>query len=468
MAAMDSLGQNRPFRRFWAAQAVSQFGDRVSELALPLLAVGLLSAGPGQIGLLTAAVWLPYLGSFFIGSWVDRHGHHRRILVVADLARAVALISLPLAWFLDVLTLAQLFAVALLIGLGAVCFTTATPPVFVQLVPREAYLSANSRLSTSRSASFIAGPAVGGALVQALTAPIAVLADALSFLASAYLLGRGRRPEPILDENISPATTSDDRRSTLDGLRYLAGHALLRSDLACTATLNFFTQFGATLLVLFARRDLGLSAGLIGLAFGLGAAGGLLGALIAPRLAGRFGIGPVAMVGAVVYPAGFALAALAGGPAAVAVSVLALAEFVGSIGVMAFDVNINSLQVAVIPDQMRSRVAGAFSTVNYGVRPLGALIGGLLGTTIGIRPTLLVAAVGGAASCLWLRNSPVRRVHSLADLDQPGPQPVASASVGASRAARRAGYNPATAPTSTAVATPPASATPGSTSGQSR
>ena len=470
----NCLGDN-PFRLFWAAQTVSQFGDRVSELALPLLAVTLLHASAGQIGLLTAAIWVPYLGSFLIGSWVDRFGRQRRVLVGADLARATLLLSLPIAWGFGVLTLPQVFVVALLNGLGAVYFTTAAPAVFVTLVPREAYLSANSRLSTTRSASFIAGPALGGALVQALTAPIAVLADALSFLVSATLIAR-LRPTAARERFSSPIIVDEESdnptagRRALEGLRFLAGHPYLRLSLAGTATLNFFSLIGSTLLVLFANRTLGLSAGLIGLALGVGAAGGLLGALIAPRLGRRFGIGPVLIAGAAVYPAGFAVAAVAGGPPTVTAAVLALSEFVGGLGVMLFDINANAVQTTLVPDRMRSRVTGAFSTVNYGVRPLGALVGGGLGATIGLRPTLLVAAVGGAASVLWFWFSPARRVRTLADFDEvlPPPQPVASASVGASRAARRAGYSPATAPTTTAVATPPASATPGSTSGQSR
>ena len=432
---MSNLRNDRRFRRFWAAQAISQFGDRVSELALPLLAIGLLRATPGQIGLLTAAIWLPYLASFLIGSWVDQRRDKRRILVTADLARATVLTSLPIAWLLDVLTLPQVFAVALLNGLGEVFFTTTAPSVFVKLVPRESYLSANSSLSSTRSASFLAGPAIGGVMVQVLTAPVAVLADALSFLASAFLVGRIRisvsNPENRSTETLSgpgeidgrreleaepPTRTEPGGRRVLEGLWFLARHPYLRASLASAATVNFFSFIGSTLLVLFASRTLGMSAGLIGLAFGLGATGGLLGALVAPRLAGRYGVGIVAIFGAFLYPASFALPAVAGGPTALAAGVLVGAEFLGGFGVMLFDVNINSLQASLIPDEMRSRVAGAFSTVNYGVRPLGALTGGLLGTTIGIRPTLVVAAIGGAASCLWLWRSPIRRVRTLADL----------------------------------------------------
>jgi MFS family permease len=408
-----SLWRDTRFRSYWAGQAISQFGDRITELALPLIAVVILDASPSQVGLLTAAVWLPYFISLFVGSWVDHQQKKRRLLVAADLARAGVLISLPLAYAFDVVTLAQLFVVALLTGLGEVFFNTAYPTVFVNLVPREAYIDANSKFSTTRSASFIAGPAVGGLLIEILTAPVAVLVDAVSFLASAFLIGR----IPMTERELDLDETASLWRRSIEGMRFLLRHRFLRSTLACASTVNFFSFVGSALLVLFASRALGLSAGLIGTAFGIGATGGVMGALIAPRLARRFGMGVIIIIGAIIFPAALAVPVLATGPTLAKMAVLAAAEFVSGVGVMLFDVNLNSLQTSVTPDGMRSRVSGAFSTINYGVRPLGAVVGGLLGTVIGLRPTLIVAAVGGALSCLWLLRSPVRSVRSLRDVD---------------------------------------------------
>ena len=178
------------FRRFWAGETISQFGDRISELALPLIAVTALAATPAEVGLLTAAVWAPNLLSVLVGSWVDGQAHRRRLLVAADLLRAAVLLSLPLAHWLGTVTLAQLFVVALLAGAGQVLFSSAYPSFFVSLVDRRDFVEANSRLSTSRSASFVAGPALGGLLIEILTAPVAMLVDALSFLASALLIAR--------------------------------------------------------------------------------------------------------------------------------------------------------------------------------------------------------------------------------------------------------------------------------------
>jgi MFS family permease len=405
---------NRRFASFWAGQTVSQFGDRVSELALPLIAVVTLAATPAQVGLLTAAVWTPSLFCLLVGAWVDGRPRRKGILVAADLLRAAVLFSLPVAHWLGVITLAQLFVVALLTGVGQVCFQAAYPSFFVSLVDRDRYVDAQSRLSASRSASFVAGPAIGGYLVQILTAPVAVLVDAVSFLGSAVLIGRIRTaPWPAGPRSSLLA----DARA---GLHYVLSHPYLRAALGCATTVNVFTFVAQALLVLFASRTLGLPSGVIGLAFGIGALGGLAGAVVAPRLSRRYGIGRVICAGAVLFPAPIALVALAGGPHWVAAAMLAFAEALSSAGVMLFDVNLNALQAAVTADAMRSRVAGVFGTVNYGVRPLGAVLGGVLGGTLGVRPTLLLAAVGGALCVLWLLPSPIPSTVSLPSPDADG------------------------------------------------
>jgi MFS family permease len=395
------------FGKLWAGQTISQFGDRISELALPVIAVLSLAATPAQVGLLTAAVWLPNLLSLLVGSWVDRQAHRRRLLVAADVLRAAVLLSLPIAHWLDVITLTQLFIVALLSGAGQVLFSAAYPSFFVALVDRSGYVDANSKLSMSRSASYVAGPAVGGFLIQVLTAPVAMLVDAVSFLFSALLISR----IPVSPVRVEP------RRSLLvdarDGLTYVLTHSYLRAGLACVTTVNFFGFVAQALVVLFATRTLGLPVGVLGLAMGLGALGGLAGAALAPRLSRRFGLGRMLLLGAVLFPAPTAAIALAGGPVWTAATVLGLAEAVAGFGVMLLDINLNSIQAAVMADNMRSRVAGVFGTINYGVRPLGAVVGGLLGGTIGLRPTLIVAAAGGMLGALWLIPSPLPRVQEV-------------------------------------------------------
>ncbi|MFF2078702.1 MFS transporter [Kitasatospora sp. NPDC058162] len=417
-----SLWRDRRFVRFWAGQSVSQFGDRISELALPLIAVAALNASAGQVAWLTALAWAPNLLAVVVGAWVDQHVGRRRLMILSDLVRAGVLLTLPVAHLFGSVTFLQLYAVALLTGAAAVLFNTAYPPFFAHLVPRSSYVDANSKLSASRSASFVLGPAVGGALVQLLTAPVAVIADALSFLASAVLLRPIRVEEPAAGAD-GPAGPPLLRR-VREGLAFVVRHPVLGAGLGCATTLNFFTfAAGTNLIVLFAVRELGLSAGIVGLAFGIGSTGALVGAVIAPKVSRRIGVGRSIAVGAVLFPAPIALVAAASGPGWAGAAVLGAAEFLSGVGVMLFDVNLNSLQAAVIPDGMRSRVAGTYGTVNYGMRPIGALVGGGLATVIGLRATLITAAVGGALSLLWLLPSPVLRIRSLASVSAPAQAP---------------------------------------------
>lgn len=409
-----SLWRDRQFRTFWSAQGVSEFGDRITELALPLIAVTLLNASPGQVGLLTAAVWLPNLASLFIGTWVDQRRDKRPLMIAADLSRMIVLLSLPAAYWAHLLTLGHLYAIAILAGTAHVVFNTAYASFFVRLVSQDQFLEANTKLSATRSISFMAGPAVGGLLIQWLTAPVAILIDAASFVFSAIQIHRLKTPvvEP------EPATESLLRRARA-GMGYLLRHRYLRASLGCATTVNFFNLIGSALLILYASRNLELSPGIIGIAFGIGASGGLLGALAAAPLTRLIGAGRLIAVAAVVFPAAIAIAALASGPIWLRATALGAAEFVGAFAVMCFDVPLNALQAAVIHDQMRSRVSGAFSSINYGVRPLGAVVGGLLGTWLGVRETLLISSAGGLLAVLWLIRSPIIHVRSLEGLHPP-------------------------------------------------
>jgi predicted MFS family arabinose efflux permease len=333
------------------------------------------------------------------------------VLVTADLVRAALLLVVPAAYLLDLLSLPLLVGVAILSGAGSVFYNTSYQAFFVSLVAKSAYIDANAKLSLSRSASFVTGPAVGGALVQVLTAPFALVVDAFSFLISAVVVQRLDVPDAPVEESAEPWW-----RRAWAGVRFVASEPYLRAGLGCATTGNFFTFMVFALVILFANRSLGLPPGVIGLALGLGSVGGLLGAWVAPRLSARFGVGPMVAVGAVLFPAPMALTSLAGGPVWVAALVVATAELLSGVGVMIFDINLNSVQTSVIPDGMRSRVSGAFATVNYGCRPLGAVLGGVLGETIGIRPTIAFAALGGTLGLLFLLWSPIPRVTSVDDL----------------------------------------------------
>lgn len=411
---MPPLLLDRGFRRYWSSQTISMFGDQISSIALPLVAVLTLHVNPAQMGLLSALVWLPsLLFGLHAGAWVDRHGHRRTAMIAADLGRAALLASVPVCYGigmltgLSVLTLWQLYAVAFGTGSLAVLYTVAQPALFVALVPSDRYLEGNSLVFGSRAMSFVAGPAVGGLLVQLLTAPVAVAADALSFLGSAFFLNRIHPAEAPADRSGQGALTA--------GAQFIARSSIVRSLLISIATINFFNFAFFALFVLYAVRSLHVRPGLLGLVLGAGAVGGVLGTIVTKRLADRMGVGLVYTLGCLVYTAPLVLVPLASGSKLAILALLFTAEFVSGFGLMALDISIGSMFAAVIPDQFRSRVSGAFQTVNYGVRPVGALAAGLLGTAIGLRPTLWIATVGGVAGFLLLLPSPVPRYRMPSD-----------------------------------------------------
>jgi predicted MFS family arabinose efflux permease len=413
-ALFGGLWRDREFRTFWSAQTVSEFGDRISELALPLIAVTMLDATPAEVGFLTAAVWLPNLVSLFIGTWVDQQRNKKALMVGADLARTVVVLSLPVVYWLGWLSLWHLFAVAILAGLAHVVFNTAYAAFFVRLVPRDKFLEANSKLSATRSFSFMAGPAAGGLLVQWLTAPFALVIDALTFVFSAIQIARLKTTSAEVEPTEEPLL-----KRAMGGMGYVLKHPYLRTSLACSTTVNFFSFIGFALLILFASRNLGLDAGTIGLALGIGASGGLLGAALARPIAERIGAGRLIAIAAVVFPAAIGVVALADGPVWVRIGALAAGEFIGAFAVMCYDIPIMSLQAKVTHEGMRSRVSGAFTTINYGIRPLGAVLGGLLAAWIGTRETLLISAAGGLLAILWLIGSPILKVRSIDELEPP-------------------------------------------------
>lgn len=409
------IRQNTRFLRYWAGHAVSAFGDQVSALGLPLIAATMLDASPGEVGTLTAAVWAPNLLSLFVGTWADRRRSPRALLIAADLLRAGALVAVPVGYGLDALSMPFLYAAALVLGAGGVVYGTSYPRFFVRVVARRQYVAANSLLSTTGSISSIGGPAVGGALIQALSAPVALLVDAVSFVVSAIAVGTVRPDAP-------PATAGADAEETFgrrlrSGVSYLRRHPYLRASLACSTTMNFAAFVVQALLVLYATRHLHLSAGRIGLALGLGAVGGLLGAATAGTIGRMLGTGRTIALGSVLYCLPFAALVVAAGSPARGVLTMAAVELVSSFGVMLYDINNNALRTTVTRDDMRSRVSGAYSTVNYGIRPLGALAGGFLADAVGIPVTLVAAGAIGALSVAWLLWSPVIRLASLEDAE---------------------------------------------------
>jgi MFS family permease len=400
------LRENVPFRRFFAGQAVSLVGDQVSMIALPLVGVLVLHAGAAQMGYLTTASLVPnLLFSLHTGAWVDRRGRRRQVMLAADFGRAALLASIPVAYGLGLLTIGQLYVVGFLEGTLSVFFYVAYSTLFVALVPRDRFVEANQLLHGSRALSFVSGPSIGGVLVQVLSAPAALVVDAVSFLASAFSLSRIAPAEP--------PTEPAERGHLRAGAAYIRRSPIVRASLLGTATINFFNFVFWALVILYANRYLHIQPGALGAIIGVAAIGSVIGSLVTGRIGRRIGIGPAFVLGCFLFPAPLVLVPLAAGPHWLVVGCVLVAEFVSGFGVMVLDITGGSIKAAVVPDRLRARVAGAYMVVNYGVRPLGALAGGLLGAEIGVRSTLWIATIGGVAGVLWLLPSPLMRLRDL-------------------------------------------------------
>lgn len=403
------------FRRYWSAQVVSLIGDQISLIAVPLVAVIVLGADAAEMGLLKTAELLPaLLLSLPAGAWIDRRSRRRRIMIAADLLRALLIVSLPVAYVVGVLTLAQLYAVAFAAGACAVVCDICNATLFVSLVPKSRFVAGNSLLNGSRAMAFVSGPGAGGLLVQVLAVPLALLADALTFLYSAVLLARIAPVEP------PPAPSA--KGYLTEGVRWALRHPTVRVMCAASGTVQFFNLMFHTLFVFYATTELGLQPALLGAVLGSGAIGGLLGAATAGRVVRGMGIGPAILLGYAGFTVPLLLVPLAGGATPLVVALLFFAEFLSSVGVMLVDISSGSLLAALMPDALRSRVAGASGTLNYGFRPLGAMAGGALGTVLGLRPTLWIATAGATLCLLWLLPSAVPRIRTLPGV-APGQEP---------------------------------------------
>ena len=400
------LRENPNFRRFFLGQSVSMIGDQITAIGLPLTAVLALDATAGQMGALTTAYLLPnLLFSLHAGAWVDRRGSRRVIMLATDVGRALLLASIPLAYALGHLSWAQLYVVAFLTGALSVLFYVAYGAMIQMIVPREQYVQANSLVHGSRAFSFLAGSSLGGVLVQLLRGPYALLLDAGSFVCSALFLRRMRVDEP-------PGAPPESGGLTA-GARWIRANAIIRSELLGVATLNFFNFMFFALFVLYATRHLNVRPATLGLVLGVASIGTLAGSFVAGRISRRLGVGPTFALGCFLFPAPLILVPLAGGPQWLIVALLFVAEFCSGIGLMLLDIMAGSISAGLIPPQLRSRVSGAFMVVNYGVRPLGTSVAGVLGTVIGLRPTMWIATVGALAGLLFILPSPIMKLHDV-------------------------------------------------------
>jgi MFS family permease len=392
----------------WGAQTISQFGTQVTLLALPLAAILTLDASALEASILGALEYAPFLGlTLFAGVWVDRV-RRRPLLVIADVVRALALVSVPIAWALDALTMWQLYAVGLTVGCMTVVFDVAYVPYIASLVGRDQLGDANSKVEISRSSAQTGGPAIGGALVQLLTAPYALAADAVSFLLSALLLGRIRTAETL--EPLVERQTG--RRELADGIRYVFGSTVFRPIMACTALSNFFgTAIWGPILLVYAVRELGLRAATIGVVFTVGSFGVLAGALVVGRVLRLLPIGPTIALSALLFGPPVLLVPLA--PQDAAIPWLVAAFAITGFGGVIYNVSTRTLIQTVTPNRMLGRATAVVRTLVWGVIPLGTVLGGVLAETIGVREAIWVGAAGASFAALPILLSPVPGLRAL-------------------------------------------------------
>jgi MFS family permease len=399
----NRLWRNPAFLRLWAGQSISLFGSRVTIIALPLTAVYSLHADAVEMGILTATSSLAYLLiGLPAGAWVDRLPR-RPIMVAADVGRAVLLASIPAASLLGLLRIGQLYVVGLLAGILTVLFDVAYQSLLPSLVPTDRLVEANSKLQVSESVAQVVGPGLGGSLVQLLTAPVAVAADALSFIISALSLAFIQTSEPAG----SRREVRDLRGEMREGLATVVKDPSLRALAGAGATFNLFDNVLFAVYVLYMTRTLHFSGTAVGLVFGLGGIGGILGALIVARMTDRFGLGPVMLGGIIVAAAGELSIAGAHDPVISAVAILVAAETVVEFGTTLYRIDAVSLRQAAVPDYLQGRVNASMQVISGGLGPFGALVGGVLGEMIGLRATVLIAGIGTLFSFLWLVLSPV-------------------------------------------------------------
>jgi MFS family permease len=413
-----NLWRHHDFLKLWTAETVSELGSQVTLLALPLAAIGPLHATPFEVGTLTTAEFLPFiLVGLPAGVWVDRL-RRRPILIAGDLGRAAILGSVPLAYVLHALHLWHLYAAAFLAGVCTVFFDVSYQAYLPSLVERDDLVEGNSKLMGSSAGAQLAGPALGGFLVQLVRAPVAILADALSFLWSALWVFLIRKPEPPAE---APAGGHPSVRSDIRiGLRYVWRHKLLRPIAFATGSSNFFSSMMFAIMVLFAVRALHLSAGEIGLALAIGNAGFLIGAFLARRIAEWVGIGP-AIVGAIAFSAP-AWLLLPTATRSDGFTILSVAGFVSSFGGLAiYNINQVSLRQAITPLRMQGRMNATMRFMVWGTMPVGSFAGGVLASSLGLRPTLWIAAGGGLFTFLPPFLSPVRKLRRIPEPEDETP-----------------------------------------------
>lgn len=404
------------FARLWFGQTVSQLGSQVTLVALPLLAISTLHASTFEVGLLAGCETLPFLLlGLPAGVWVDRW-RRRPVLVYTDVARGILLATIPVAHSFDMLHMAQLYVVAFGTGACTVLFDVAYLSYVPALVEPPHLLDANTRSEVSYSAAGLVGPGIGGVLVQALTAATAIVVDAVSYAVSALaIMGiRTKEADPNGGHEQAPSTMA---ASVREGLRYVFRHRLLVGIVTCSGVFNLFSGMSMAVFLVYAVRELGVSAATIGLIFSAGGLGALIGTLLTGRASRSWGVGRALSVGAIMQGAAFMLVPLA--PRSAPVPFFLGAMVLESAFNPLYNVNQISLRQTVTPLRLHGRMTATVRFVMWGSLPVGSLLGGALGDALGLRTTLWVGAIGLTLSAAPVVFGPLGRLRAMPEPADP-------------------------------------------------
>ena len=401
---------DRNFRRLWVGSSASWFGAEIGELAIPLLALITLSATPGEMGLLRTMQFLPFLlATLPLGVVVDRC-RKRPLMIGADLGRFVLIGGIPVLIWVGAGHIELVYAFVFAAATLTVLYQLSDFAFLPRVVTSERLLDANGKLTATSSAAEIGGKGLGGLLVQALTAPFAVLFNAVGYLVSAFAISR-----IDVDERIERKADRSAWREVAEGLRIVARNKYLRPLLSESTNYNLFFELFFVGLMIFAVRDIGLSPALIGLAFTIGAVGTFLGAWFGARVAGRFGYGRVLLVTFLVGNSASVLLVLLNDKGT-AMVILASVFFLMGLGTGIANVHATSLRQTVIPSALHGRVNAAYRMVSWGAVPIGASLGGLIATQFSAHTAMLVGALGIPLGTIWIAASAIPKVRSIADV----------------------------------------------------
>ena len=404
------LWANGDFLKLWTGQSISELGSQISGLAIPWVAAVVLNVSPLVFSLMEVLGFLPFiLLALPAGVWVDRM-RRRPILIVGDAARALLLATIPVTYAFGVLTIWQLLAVQFVVGIFTVFFDVAYQSYLPSLVEREDLVEGNAKLQLTVSLAQVAGPSMSGGLIAALTAPYAIVVDAVSYVISAGFMTPIKRPE-ILPERDVDAPKPAMLPELKEGVRWVVGSRYLRAVAACTATSNFFNSVAFSIFVLYAVRVLHLSSVRVGVVFACGSVGAVLGALVVNRLQRRITVGRTIVGGAIMFSAGGLAYPLA--PRSFPLPVLIAGAFCAQFGGLVYNIAQVSFRQAITPERLQGRMNAAMRWIVWGTIPLGTLLGGVLGSTVGLRFALWVGALGGLGAFLFVALSPVRSIVTL-------------------------------------------------------